>query len=135
MKKYWDEDAEPNAGDSQQDFPVIRYSDVLLTYAEAQAELGNFNVANEYLNMVKSRANLPDVDINNIEDFKDEVLLERRKEFVAEGQRFFDLVRTETLEEEVQEAKGIQVNPIYYLFPIPQRERDVNTNLPQNPGY
>ncbi len=135
IQKYWDEEAEPNAGDSQQDFPVIRYSDVLLTYAETQAELGNFNVANEYLNMVKNRANLANVNINNIEGFKEEVLLERRKEFVAEGQRFFDLVRTETLEQKVLEAKEIQVNPIYYLFPIPQRERDVNTNLPQNPGY
>ncbi|MEQ9440850.1 MAG: RagB/SusD family nutrient uptake outer membrane protein [Cyclobacteriaceae bacterium] len=135
IQKYWDEEAEPNAGDSQQDFPVIRYSDVLLTYAEAQAELGNFAEANTYLNMVKTRANLPAVSINNAEDFEAEVLLERKKEFVAEGHRFFDLVRTGTLEEKVMEAKDIQVNPIYYLFPIPQRERDVNTNLPQNPGY
>lgn len=135
IQKYWDEEAEPNAGDSKQDFPVIRYPDVLLTYAEAQAELGNFAEANTYLNMVKNRANLPAVSINNNAEFKEEVLAERRKEFVGEGQRFFDLVRTETLEEKVMEAKDIQVNPIYYLFPIPQRERDVNTNLPQNPGY
>jgi len=135
IQKYWDRQAEPNAGDSQQDFPVIRYADVLLTYAEAQAELGNFNVANQHLNLVRNRANLMNVNIINTESFKEAVLLERRKEFVAEGQRWFDLVRTGTLEEKVLEAKGIQVNPIYNLFSIPQRERDVNPNLPQNSGY
>jgi len=135
IQKYWDRQAEPVAGDSQQDFPVIRYADVLLTYAEAQAELGNFTIANQYLNLVRNRANLMNVNIMNIESFREAVLLERRKEFVAEGQRWFDLVRTGTLEEKVLEAKGIQVNPIYNLFPIPQRERDVNPNLPQNPGY
>ena len=135
IQKYWDQEAEPNAGDSEQDFPVIRYPDVLLTYAEAQAELGNFDEANQYLNMVKNRAKLPSVNIINLVDFREEVLLERRREFVAEGQRWFDLVRTDKLEEKVLEAKGIQVNPIYNKFPIPQRERDVNPNLPQNPGY
>ncbi|QHT71471.1 RagB/SusD family nutrient uptake outer membrane protein [Rhodocytophaga rosea] len=135
IQKYWDREAEPVAGDSQQDFPVIRYSDVLLTYAEAQAELNNLSVANQYLNMVRNRANLPDANIASVESFREEVLLERRKEFVAEGHRWFDLVRTGMLEEKVQEAKGIVVNPIYNLFPIPQRERDVNTNLPQNTGY
>lgn len=135
IQKYWDQEAEPFGGDSQQDFPVIRYPDVLLTYAEAEAHLEHFDVANDYLNLVRNRANLGDVAINDLEAFKEEVLLERRREFVAEGHRRFDLVRTGTLEEKVLEGKGIAVDPVYNLFPIPQRERDVNPNLPQNPGY
>ena len=54
-------------------------------------------------------------------------------EFAAEGQRWFDLVRTGTLEELVPQAKpGVVPQQKHYLFPIPQRERDVNPNLPQN---
>ena len=135
IQKYWDRTAEPKAGDSQQDFPVIRYSDVLLTYAEAQGELKNFDVANTYLNKVRNRANLPNTSVSTVENFREAVLSERRKEFVAEGQRWFDLVRTGTLAEKVMKAKGIAVKPIYNLFPIPQRERDLNPNLPQNTGY
>ena len=114
---------------------MIRYSDVFLTYAEAQGELKNFDVANTYLNKVRNRANLPNASVSTVENLREAVLNERRKEFVAEGQRWFDLVRTGTLAEKVMEAKGIAVKPIYNLFPIPQRERDLNPNLPQNTGY
>ncbi|WP_224997901.1 RagB/SusD family nutrient uptake outer membrane protein [Cesiribacter sp. SM1] len=135
IQKFWDSEADPTAGGSSADFPVIRYSDVLLIYAEAQAALNNFEEANRYLNMVRNRANLPDVDINNGAAFREAVLQERRKEFVAEGHRWFDLVRMGELEEKVQQAKGITVDGIYNIFPIPQRERNVNPNLPQNTGY
>lgn len=136
IRKYWDEAADPTAGGSTNDFPVIRYADVLLIYAEAQAELNDFDKANEYLNMVRGRAGLGDVNINDLAAFKDAILSERRKEFVAEGQRWFDLVRMEKLNEKVHEAKdSVYVAPIpvlgpaYYTFPIPQGEKDVNPNL------
>jgi hypothetical protein len=135
IQKFWDSEADPTAGGSSADYPVIRYSDVLLIYAEAQAALNNFEEANRYLNMVRNRANLPDVDISDGAAFREAVLLERRREFVAEGHRWFDLVRTGELEEKVQQAKGITVDGIYNIFPIPQRERNVNPNLPQNTGY
>ena len=135
IDKYWDRQAEPNAGDTSNDFPVIRYSDILLTYAEAEAEQGDFAAANKYLNLVRNRANLNDVNIMDTESLKQEILVQRRKEFVAEGMRWFDLTRMGKLKEKVQEAKGIDVDPRYLLFPLPQRERDVNSNLPQNKGY
>ena len=135
IDKYWDRQADPTAGGSVNDFPVIRYADLLLIYAEAQAELGNFSEADKYLNKVRNRADLPDIAPSNLNDFVDALLLDRRREFVAEGKRWFDLTRLGKLEEKVQEAKGITVQPQYSLFPIPQRERDVNPNLPQNPGY
>ena len=132
FQKYWDEAEEPDGGDSRQDFPVIRYSDVLLMYAEAEGELGNLAVGNEYLGKVRTRAGLTHTDVNDIEGFRAQILLERRKELAAEGQRWFDLVRTGQLEERVQDAKGITVNPRYLLFPYPQREIDTNKELPSN---
>lgn len=135
IRKYWDEPADPTAGGSFNDFQVIRYAEVLLIYAEAQAALGQFATANEYLNKIRNRASLPSVEINSQEEFRTAIISERRKEFVAEGHRWFDLVRMEKLEEKVNEAKGINVNPIYNLFPIPQREINTNPNLSQNPGY
>ena len=57
-------------------------------------------------------------------------------EFVAEGQRWFDLVRTKTLETLVPVAKpGIIPALKHYLYPIPQREIDLNPKLVQNTGY
>lgn len=135
IDKYWDREADPTAGGSFNDFPVLRYSDILLTYAEAQARLNNFSEANDYLNMVRERAGLDEVSISSMDGFVDVILSERRKEFVAEGMRWFDLTRLGRLEQAVQEAKDINVASQYYLFPIPQRERDVNPNLPQNQGY
>lgn len=135
IQKYWDSQADPTAGGSSNDFPVIRYAEVLLIYAEAQAALGNLGNGNQYLNMIRTRAGLEEANYTNREELEAAILLERRKEFVAEGHRWFDLVRTERLEEEVESSKGITVNPIYNKFPVPQRERNVNPNLPQNAGY
>ncbi|MBC9797027.1 RagB/SusD family nutrient uptake outer membrane protein, partial [Sinomicrobium weinanense] len=90
IDKYWDREANPTAGDSFNDFPVIRYADVLLTYAEAQAGLGNFGEANEYLNRIRKRAGLDEARADTIEGFIDLLAEERGREFVAEGQRWFD---------------------------------------------
>jgi hypothetical protein len=60
-------------------------------------------------------------------------LKERKLEFAAEGHRWFDLVRTGKLETVVALAKnGVTPQSRHYLFPVPQRERDLNQNLPQN---
>jgi len=145
IQKYWDRQAEPKANGSFNDYPVIRYADVLLIYAEASNELGNSAVAHEYINKVRKRARFDGTTYQNVlpdyaglskEQFRAAVLKERRLEFVAEGQRWFDLVRTGTLETLVPIAKpGVVPQQKHYLFPIPQRERDLNENLTQNPGY
>jgi hypothetical protein len=135
FRKYWDVTVpgEFQAKESNQDFPLIRYADVLLMHAEALNELDQSVDAHEYLNMVRNRAGLDDLSGLNKTDFLDAVLHERRLEFAAEGHRWFDLVRTGKLETLVPLAKpGVTPQSRHYLFPIPQRERDVNTNLPQN---
>ena len=102
-------------------------------HAEALNELDQSGTAHEYLNMVRERAGLDDLSGLSKAGFLDAVLNERRLEFAAEGHRWFDLARTGKLEALVPLAKpGISPRPNHYLFPIPQRERDLNTNLPQN---
>ncbi|HRI22707.1 MAG TPA: RagB/SusD family nutrient uptake outer membrane protein, partial [Panacibacter sp.] len=145
IQKYWDRVAEPEGNGSANDYPVIRYADVLLMYAEAENELGNSADAHTYINIVRKRARfngiedlptVPDYENLSKDAFRAAVLNERRLEFVAEGQRWFDLVRTHTLETLVPLAKpGITPQQKHYLFPIPQHEIDLNPNLVQNAGY
>lgn len=135
FRKYWDVQSPKEFTNEQctQDYPVIRYADVLLMYAEALNEGSNSTDAHTYLNMVRERAGLEDLDGLDQDQFRAAVLEERKLELACEGQRWFDLVRTGTLESLVPLAKtGVIPQSRHYLFPIPQRERDVNSNLPQN---
>jgi hypothetical protein len=136
--------AEPKGNETSQDFPVIRYSDVLLMYAEAMNEDDHPVEAHEYINKVRKRARfdgttyrntVPDYVNLSKEAFRAAVLKERRLELAVEGHRWFDLVRTGTLETLVPQAKpGVVPAARNYLFPIPQTERELNSNLPNN-GY
>lgn len=135
FRKYWDVTVpgEFQAKESNQDFPLLRYADVLLMRAEALNELDQSPEAHDYLNMVRNRAGLDDLSGLSKADFLDAVLKERKLEFAAEGHRWFDLVRTGKLETVVPLAKnGVTPQSRHYLFPVPQRERDLNQNLPQN---
>ncbi len=145
--KYWDQDAYKPSATTQSgaDFMVMRYSEILLIYAEAlnEANAGPTVEAYDAINQIRKRARnsvadvLPDLADLSQSDFRQAVLNERRHEFVSEGQRWYDLVRTRSLIENVKRAKGETSNPtaINYVFPIPQRELDNNRNLKQNEGY
>jgi hypothetical protein len=145
--KYWDQVAykPQNTSASGADFFVMRYAEILLIYAEALNEFkeGPSIEAYEAINTVRARARngvegvLPDLTGLDRAGFHLAVLNERRHEFVNEGQRWYDLVRTGNLVEYVKRAKGDKANPSEYntVFPIPQRERDLNPNLTQNLGY
>ena len=145
IQKYWDRGAEPKGNETSNDFPVIRFADVLLIYSEASNEAGNTAEAHKYINLVRKRARfngteyvnaIPDYVGLNKDQMREAILKERRMEFVAEGQRWFDLVRTQTLETKVPLAKpGVVPGAKNYLFPIPQHEIDLNPNLTQNNGY
>ena len=148
IQKYWDKVNEPLAGNTDHDFPYLRFADVLLMQAEALNELNNGPTAEAYnaVNQVRKRARfngvkeqniLPDLVGLSYQEFKDALLRERRWEFVGEGHRWFDLVRFNKLEAMVPIAKPDILPQAYHnLFPIPQGEIDLNPNLlPQNPGY
>lgn len=133
------------------DFPLIRYSEVLLIYAEALNEENAAPPAEAYeaINQVRRRAfgELPytqtssksGVDLSGLskEDFRKAIQDERLFEFVQEGKRWFDLVRWGILEEEVSKIPfKSAVSARNYLYPIPQEQRDLNPDgLWQNPGY
>ncbi|WP_455621079.1 RagB/SusD family nutrient uptake outer membrane protein [Parabacteroides sp.] len=121
---------------------VLRYADVLLMIAECYAEMGNIEKGNEYLNRIKSRAGISTVNIRAASLLKDEIALERRKELINEGHRWFDLVRTGK-GVEVMNAYfaatpgygGIKISEQNYVQPIPQVQIDTDSAIKQNPGY
>jgi len=110
---------------------LIRYSEVLLTYAEAQAMSSSADAgAYGAINQVRQRAGLnPLTPGLSQTDFRDSVVAERGWEFTAEcGIRWFDLVRTETVGKanslrDPSEAplmnQPSDANHTYYLAPVP----------------
>lgn len=143
--KYFDSSAITNLGEATLNFPILRYSDMLLTYAEALNEInGPIAEAYEAINKVRRRAYgqpvnepsaLTDLSGQSAEGFRNALLNERRWEFGFENQRWFDLVRTGKLLEVMRASGNTAIRDFHVLFPIPQRERDVNKNLTQNEGY
>lgn len=123
-------------------FIVLRLADMYLVLAEALNEMGGPNPeAILAYNAIKKRAGLNTaIDtlliapiITTQAAFRDSVLLERRRELAFEGHRWFDLVRTNRLVDAVKAAKpSVNIEDRNRLYPIPQRERDVNPNLTQN---
>lgn len=139
-RKWYDEVSATN--DVGNDFPVLRYADVLLLYAEAlNASAIQFNgEALQVLNQVRSRAGVPvytEAQIATQAAFRDAVIAERRLELALENDRWFDLIRTGTAVSALSVTKiTVPVNRLVY--PIPQAEIDTYnspTTFPQNPGY
>jgi hypothetical protein len=129
----------PQYNTCPEDFPVLRFADVLLMEAEALNELGQTSQAETALNLVRHRAGLPDIQTGLSQSaFRDAVLHERRMELAFEGQRWFDLVRINNGQYGLDFLHSIgktNASSKYLLLPIPQVERDANPNLSQNPGY
>nr|WKN35785.1 RagB/SusD family nutrient uptake outer membrane protein [Tunicatimonas sp. TK19036] len=138
-------------------WPVIRYADVLLMLAEATNEASGPAEAFQYLNPVRVRAGLPPLSGLTQEAFRTAVLQERRIELAFENHRWFDLKRTMTPEELADflnaygdreqsnptttrggipfSAADFVFEPYEALFPIPANEIIINPDLTQNPGY
>lgn len=130
---------------------LLRYSDVLLSLAEA---IGENNEAYDLINQVRRRGfgfdpNTPnasvDIDMASPGTFQEKILHERRVEFAFEHQRWTDLKRLKTPEEVVQlmkdqlfeqEGKNYDVKTTDLLFPIPLLEIQISDGaVTQNPGY
>ncbi|WP_394774598.1 RagB/SusD family nutrient uptake outer membrane protein [Flavobacterium sp.] len=147
FKKYLDLTNLATPGNVAINFPVIRYADILLSLAEAINEQGTPTPeAYELINQVRRRAfakaiTTPDatVDLAGLTQttFRAAIKEERKKEFVQEGQRWFDLVRWGTLVTEIKKVTAKNsVSERNNLYPIPQSERNIDpVGLPQNPGY
>jgi len=113
---------------------AIRYSDVLLTLAEAACRMsGDITVTPdvvEAFNMVRRRAGVSQASNVTTEM----VFQERRLEFAFENHRWFDLLRKGDVKTTML-LHGKQMQDFNVLFPIPASEIDINPNLTQNPGY
>ncbi|UYQ93979.1 RagB/SusD family nutrient uptake outer membrane protein [Chitinophaga horti] len=130
--KYRDPAVYTNPSESGVNFPILRFSDVLLMYAEAVNEdVGPNTEAYNAANRVRKRAGLPYFENLSQSQFRDSIYLERRLEFVYEHQRWFDLIRTGKLLTELHRQGKPNAAQKHYLYPIPQREIDLNKKLEQ----
>ncbi len=144
-------------------FPIIRYSDVLLMKAEAinAVNHGPNDEAYEAINQVRRRAwgldpavPSPDCDLAGLggeQEFLEAVQKERFCELCFEGQRKLDLIRwgiyVSTMNDYGREAaadggsfsyagnSGNNVTARNVLFPIPNNELTINKLMTQNPGW
>ncbi|WP_234572587.1 RagB/SusD family nutrient uptake outer membrane protein [Rhodohalobacter sp. 614A] len=154
IKKY--QHSHATFGQTNQNWPVYRYAEVLLMLAESINEQGgDIAEAQGYLNQVRRRAGLEDYVASGQADLREAIMNERRIELAFENKRWDDLVRSGSAVE-VMNAFGNRVkeNPdaYYYfgnsptgasfnvtqdklLYPIPFREINLNPELTQNPGY
>ena len=124
-------------------FPVLRYTDVLMMKAECilQGTSGSQSEVDAIVNAVRERAGLDPVSNVTLADLMEE----RRKEFFAEGLRWHDLVRTGMVldvmnawipVEDTKDQMRESIDYIHIIYPLPQDEIDVKQGLyDQNEGY
>jgi hypothetical protein len=123
-------------------FPVIRYTDVLMMRAEAMLKTGGAQTeVDAIVNDVRTRAGIPTVSNVTYE----QLMEERRREFAGEGLRWHDLVRSglvktvmdawlPTEDASNQMPEVLDINQI--IYPVPFNQIDVKKGLyQQNPGY
>ena len=121
----------PTENDSDINFVVFRYADVLLMLAEA---LGETPESYGLINQVRTRAGLANISSSTPGTFQNKLLKERQVELAFENHRLADLKRFGVVQQKLLESESdvINANDIRDLFFIPQREMDINPNFVQN---
>lgn len=149
VSKFRDGDTSANPGN---DDPLVRYTDVLLLYAEAEARVNNGpnEEAMEAINQIHRRAygKTPRLkssidyrlsDYPTLDSFMKLLVQEEGYETFGEGKRWLFLKRLGIVKEQIKEAKGIDIDSTCLLFPIHEDEYNVNLAIDpkkdQNPGY
>ncbi|SMC63036.1 Starch-binding associating with outer membrane [Pedobacter africanus] len=137
----------PILNEGENDWPVLRYADVLLMYAEALNQNNKTDEALTYVSKTRVRANLPVLTGLSKADTQLAIEKERRLELCFEGHRWHDLIRwgKEVATMQAFKTKYLSIDPRLSnmsitadrkLFPVPYREINLNPLLePQNPGY
>jgi len=150
---------------SENDWVVIRYADLVLLNAEIMAQDGRHNIAHAEVNKIRLRAGLKAIaaPFGSKTEALDAIYKERRLELAFENHRWFDLLRmgksyndpnkaVNILKKHVFETDWVRLYSEYdkipipaqalftnqrLLLPIPQTEIDTNNelNIPQNEGY
>ncbi len=155
FKKYGIYDKEPStmillAGQSETNYMVMRYADILLMYAEAQNEVSAAPDATVYaaINRVRQRAGVVPFQLPagvTKAAMREFIRRERRIEFAGEGFYYTDIRRWRTAEQVMnatifnsqnQAIVKRTFNPARdYWWPVPQTQRDLNPQLAQNENY
>lgn len=160
IKKYYDPTA-TQVFESGLNIILFRYADILLMYAEAKNEVGEFDsqVWEKTIKVLRERAGftaqkaLAYPSDLSVEKIRQLIRQERRSELALEGLRYFDIIRwkkgKDYLNGTVYGAKFANNNTEYiklderrfdenrdYLWSLPRQQIDLNKNLlPNNPGY
>ena len=145
------------------DWPIMRYAEVLLIYAEARVQQGKIDGETyDAINQVRNRVGMPDVDesvYNNKDKLIELLIRENRVEFGMEGKRWLDVrhygkqyafdhlngqfygmkydpeTQTPFVGDPIPAGVPREYQLHNILWPIPQDEINLNSNLVQNPGY
>ena len=158
LKKFIPVDIPPSGSTLKPTSPWIffRYAEILLNYTEAKFEMGEENIAREYLNKVRIRSGMPLITASG-DELRNKIYQERRIELVFEGHRFHDVrrwkiasqtekrsIKAMTITKNPDGSKSYEVTKLldrdfqerHYLLPIPRVEIDRSLgSLAQNPGY
>lgn len=131
IKKF----AKPHAqqGNTGNNWPIYRYSEVLLYLAEALNEQNKPGEAAVFLNKVRTRAGLGNTTATSQEDMRTAIYHERRVELAFENKRWFDLVRTRRVQEVITAyGNRIKAHPLDYYYPdgaVPPNNAFTNLDL------
>ncbi len=159
IRKYVNADDLARQNNNGINFILIRYAEILLTYAEAKIELNQIDASvYDAINKVRQRADvgMPVITPGQTQDqLRAIVRRERSVEFAFESHRFFDIRRWRIAGAVMPgmvygltyvDSNGVLQTVVVpgwtqiwddknYLWPIPQKERELNSNLTQNPGW
>jgi len=163
-KKFWDPTLSPSTGKTYMNWSFIRYTDVIMIFAEAMNEafgpdvdgLGNGLTSRMAVNQIRNRVGHVDVIASNQSDLRERIVNERAIEFVYEGQRWYDVIRwkkgVEYFNKPVYGIRTIKLadgtfrlerkkimdrvfKDYMHRYPIPQSELNKSFKLKNNPGW
>jgi len=157
FRREWETSKPRHKNYTQENYPILRYADVLLMLAEAENEVnqGPTDLAIESINMVRRRAGIEPLPTTlSYKEFQQEVRDERARELCFESLRRYDLVRWGIYVDAIKklgevaandprwatgsnyttaEAFALRTAKKHEFFPIPTQELTINTELRQNP--
>lgn len=127
------------------DFPMMRYAEALLTYAEADARMNNGSCTNDGLAKIKEIRERAGIDVSNLTSFTlDDICDEWSREFAYEGRRRMDLIRFDKFGGQSKykwewmggTQDGTPFDKHFNIYAIPISDINSNTTgLKQNPDY
>lgn len=159
MRKFIDPTVDAQYFKQEQPWRYIRFTEIILNYAEACLGLGQETEARQYINMIRKRAGMPEITETG-QALVDRYRNERRIELAFEDHRYFDVRRWLIAPQAYENAQGVSVrhkidasgnilsstysvinaqnrawNSRFYFFPIKLDEMNRNKQLIQNPLY